>query len=1001
MADSVSFGPRTRRGLRFHDLTWHRISEVLLVSSPYDAFILQQDGQLTEQMFDEYSDLSLPAPPRFTRASTGVQAIRRLRERKFDLVLTMTSLADMDVNDFGRKVKKLRPGRPVVLLALDRRELHDLRGVIDREAIDAAFLWSGDPKILLAIIKYVEDRENLEHDVEHGDVNVILVVEDSPAYYSSFLGLLYHELTVQSLALYREGANAFQRQMYMNARPRIVHATSYEEGAELFKRYRQHMLAIICDVGIPRRGELDESAGFDFIQAARTYNSDLPVLLQSADPEHRETADKLHADFIDKNAHDLLESIRRFLREDLGFGDFVFRSPDGHELDRARNLRELEEKLENIDGESIRYHSSHNHFSMWLMARSKFELARQIRPGKVSDFPTIEGTRELLIERLRDARRQAHRGEVADFDRRHFDQDDFIRLGKGSLGGKARGIAFLNRTLADSSEEDELGGMRVKLPKTIVITTEHFDEFLDRNHLRQLPREVDDGEIRRRFLAAKMSDRLCEELEYVVGHLRSPLAVRSSSLLEDSLHQRLAGLYDTVMLTNDAADPKIRLRQLGDAVKLVYASTFTRDARSYSRSTGKLEEEEKMAVILQELVGRRYGDRFYPAFSGVAQSFNFYPVGPQRPEDGVVHVALGFGRTVVEGGLALRFDPEHPDVLPQLAGVKTFLDRSQRSFFGLEMGSHKRPRGIELLSSLHCFDLAAAEQDGTLKAVGSVYSVEDRVIRDDLTISGPRLVTFNNILKHRAIPLPAVMRKVLALGKHGLGRQVEIEFAGELGPGGKPTLYLLQIRPFAARGPAVLRKRQRYRRRDRLCSSTAGLGNGIEEIHDCVYVRYDRWQAADNPKIAEEIGRLNQSLNETLEDEKRGYLLIGPGRWGTADPNLGIPVRWSQISRAKVIVEASPEGYDVEPSQGTHFFQNMTSLELGYLTLPPGALSSSKSGPDIDDREDFLDLAWLDAQGSFRETRHLRWLRFEEPLTVMLDGRRGRAVIAKPGTDPD
>ena len=993
--DGALLPAQTPRGLRFHDLTWHRVSEVLLVSSPYDAFILQQDGQLTEQVFDEYADLSLPAPPRFTHVSTGEAALQLLGERKFDLVLTMTSLADIDVNDFGRKVKELRPGRPVVLLALDRRELRDLRGAVDRDAIDATFLWSGDAKILLAIIKYVEDRENLERDVEKGHLKVILIVEDSLAYYSSFLGLLYHELTAQSLSLYAEGVNKIQRQMYMKARPKIVHATSYEEGVELFEKYRRHLLAIICDVGIPRQGTLDEQAGFRFVELARKASPDLPVLLQSADSKHREAADEAKAAFIEKGSHTLLDRIRRFLREDLGFGHFIFKSSaDGGELDRARDLRELEAKLVTIPDESLRYHAEHNHFSVWLLARGELDLAERIRPGKISDFPTVEGSRRRLIHLLRENRLRAHSGVVADFSRRYFDQGDFIRLGKGSLGGKARGIAFLNLTLADLVDDGAIEGLSIKLPKTVVIATDHFDEFLDRNQLRDFAHTCeDDDEIRRRFLAAPLSERLSRGLEFIAKRLRSPLAVRSSSLLEDSLHQRLAGLYTTVMLANDAAAAKARFRQLADAVKLVYASTFVRNARSYLRSTGKLAEEEKMAVILQEIVGRRHGDRFYPAFSGVAQSFNYYPVGVQRARDGIVHVALGFGRTVVEGGRALRFSPRHPNVLPQFAEAKTFLDRSQRDFFALEMGDRGRSAGTELLSTLRSFDLGTAESDGTLQLVGSVYCAEDRVVRDDLRIAGPRLVTFNNVLKHKAVPLPEAMEKVLELGKRGLGREVEIEFAVDMADQAspeEPTLYLLQIRPFATHRNVLERRQLAFRHDDRLCSSGHSLGDGVEEIRDVVYVRYDRWDKADNPGIAAEIGR----LNELLAEADRDYLLIGPGRWGTADPWLGIPVQWSQISRVKVLVEASPAGYDVEPSQGTHFFQNMTSLEIAYLALPPGTVGGSAR------RQDFLDLAWLDAREAVRETEHLRWLRFDEPLTVVVDGRKGRAVIAKPGASP-
>ncbi|MCP3958781.1 MAG: hypothetical protein GY719_13090 [bacterium] len=993
---------QTKRALRFRDLMPYRVAEVLLVSAPYDAFILEQDGHLTEQLFLKFSALSLAASPRFTRAPTGEAALEMIAARRFDLVITMTNLVDIDANDFGRRVKALRPDLPVVLLALDRKQLHELNSGIDREALDGAFLWSGDSNILLAIIKYVEDRKNVDSDIERGNVRVIIVAEDSPAYYSSFLGLLYQELMKQAQALYSQGVNEILRQVYMNSRPKILLATTYEEAVQLLERYHANVMAIISDMAFPRGGELDDSAGLAVIGLARLYDQTMPVLLQSAATEHAEHATKASAVFVDKNSPSLLADIRAFLQESLGFGDFIFRDGSGQEIDRARDLRELEKKIATVPVESIYYHAAREHFSIWLRARSEFRLAEMIRPQKVSDFSGVESARRYLVEALRSTHEDNLRDVVSDFNRGDFEHDPFSRLGVGSLGGKGRGMAFLNQQLAEI-EGGELGGLAVALPKTVVVTTDYFDHFMSSNDLRDFAYTCpDDDEIHRRFLAAELSAPLLDDLEFIVGHLEGPLAVRSSSLLEDSLHQPLAGVYTTLMLPNDATDVETRAREAADALKLVYASTFLSNAKAYLRSTGNRVEEEKMAVIIQRLIGHRHGDRFYPCFSGVAQSANFYPVAPQRAEDGLAHVALGLGRLVVDGGRALMFSPRHPGVLPQFYRTKALLDHSQREFYALDMAPPPDGERRDLFSTVRAYGLEAAERDGTLALVGSVFDPDDQRISDDLSLPGPRVVTFNNILKHRAVPLTEAILELLEIGKEGLGSDVELEFACDMGDWGRqaergeerapPTFYVLQIRPFSQRGAGADVGRLRFGREETMCASARSLGNGVEgQIRDVVYVRRDLWDAADNKAIATEVGELNR----LLEAERRAYLLIGPGRWGTSDEWLGIPVQWAQISNVRALVEASPAGYDVEVSQGAHFFHNITSLEVGYLSLPPGA---DKDDPG---QQDYLDWGWLESCPPYRATEHLCWVRLEEPLTLVLDGRRGRGVIAKPGAEPE
>ncbi|MEE8277962.1 MAG: PEP/pyruvate-binding domain-containing protein [Thermoanaerobaculia bacterium] len=985
---------------RFHSLMPYRVREILLVSSPYDAFTLEEDGQLTEQVFFEYRDVSLSGPPRFTHVSSGEAAFEKLQNQRFDLILVMTSLADMGVNAFGRRVKAIRPGRAVVLLALDRRELDRAKSAIDREAIDQVFLWTGDSQILLAIIKYIEDRENVEHDIQHGNVRVIIMVEDSPRFYSSFLGTLYKELMKQSQSLYSEGVNELHRRMYMRSRPKILHAASYEEAVELFERYKRNLMALICDVRIPRGGELNSEGGIELARFARRYDPELPVLLQSADASNAERAAAMRAAFVNKNSSTLLAEIRGFFRRSLGFGDFVFRLPDGSEVGRARDVRDLERLLAVAPEESLVYHASHQHFSIWLMARSEFELAERLRPRQVSDFPSVEAFRQFLIEALQETHRNVHRGVISDFNRSDFDRDHFSRIDQGSLGGKARGIAFLNQSLA-RIDPRQFNGLRVKVPKTVVVTTDRFDDFLENGDLNDFAYACDDDrQIARRFLDARLSDDLRSDLAFIAHHIDGPLAIRSSSMLEDSLHQPMAGVYITVMIPNNSRDPEVRLREIASAVKLVYASTFFQNPKAFLSSTGNRVEEEKMAVAIQKLVGRRHGGRYYPSFSGLAQSHNFYPIGPQKAEEGVVNVALGLGRMVVEEGQALRFSPKHPEILPQLFSAKSMLDNTQRGFYALDMeGSCCEPE-TDLLTNVKCYDLEVAERDGTLQPVGSVYCPDDQRIRDDLSLPGPRIVTFNNLLKHSAIPLAETLSDLLAIAKQGLAAPAEIEFACEMGDWGRPAsagrerlqpeLYLLQVRPFGSRATHRELAKLKYEAEEALCASNRSLGHGLEEeLRDLIYVRPEHWQAAANKQIADEIGQLNRAL----QAEGRPYLLIGPGRWGTADPWLGIPVKWSQISSVRVLIEASPEGYAVEPSQGTHFFQNITALQIGYLTLPPGAEKSDGS-------QEFLDWEWLDEQPAATETRHLRHLRFDTPLTVAIDGRKSRGVILKPRPGP-
>ncbi len=987
---------------RFQDLMPLRITEVLLVASPFDAFILEEDGLLTEQVFLQYRWLSLSAPPRFTHAPTGRKALVLLRKRNFDLVIAMSSISDMSVGAFGRRVKKEHPGRPVVLLSLDRKDLLLERRKLDPAAVDCAFLWAGDALILLAIVKHVEDRHNAEHDVKNGDVRVILVLEDTPRYYSSFLAMLYRELMDHSHSLYEEGASEVHRRMQMRSRPKILLATTFEEARELYQRFRNNILAVISDVRIPRGGKLDARAGLDFVRQVRRRLPDVPVLLQSSESGLAEKAESLGLVFVPKASPHMLARVRAFVQESLGFGDFIFRRPSGEEVARARDLGEFEKEVADIPDDSLVYHVSLNHFSIWLMARSEFAAARELRPVRVEDFPTLEGLRQHLIEVLRRTHREARVGVVSDFSRERFAEDRFLRLGKGALGGKGRGLAFLYLQLAGRAP-DVFGGLPVRLPKTVVIGTEVFDQFLAENSLRDFAYTAsDDQELKQRFLAGRLPLYIRRELDFLAENMWGPLTARSSSLLEDSLHQPFAGIYCSMVVTVGRDRLALRRRRLEEAIKLVYASAFTREARAYLERTQNRIEEEKMAVILQRVVGQEHGGRFYPSFSGVAQSYNFYPIGPQKPEDGVAQLALGLGRTVVDGGQALRFSPAHPKVFPPYVTLDDLLDRSQRGFCALDLDLDQGEEDRDPEGNIVHFPLRQAEEDGTLHALASVYSQGEEALREDLEVPGPRLVTFANILKHGGLPLAPALREILSIAERGLGTAVEIEFAAELWDWGrplvpgeairrdapKPELYLLQMRPFAARLRVPELVERIFSRGRSLCASRASLGHGIEEgVRDLVYVRPETWEVSHNQALAKKVAKLNRRL----ERQGRPYILVGPGRWGSSDPFLGIPVTWEQITGVRVLVEASPAGYAVEPSQGMHFFQNLTSLRIGYLTIPPGV---SKEDPE---QQDYLDWRWLEAQEAHTEDGSLRHLRFAEPMTVVLDGRKGHGVISRPG----
>lgn len=967
----------------FQELMPFRVHDILLVSSLYDSFTLQEDGRLNELILGEFLELSLHHTPGITHVASGAEALAlAAAEPRYNLILTTINLGDMDAAQLAREVKRRGLDVPVVVLAYDNIERKDFVARADTSDIECMFLWQGDAKILVAIVNLIEDRRNVVHDTNSVGIPVVLVVEDNVRFYSSFLPTIYSELIRQSERLISEGFNLSHKLVRMRARPKILLARTYEEAWELFELFRPCMLGLISDIEFPRGGEMTRGAGFDLARAARASLPDLPILLQSSRVEFAAEAHEMQASFLQKYSDTLLADLRRFMVEHFAFGDFVFRLPDGSEVARASDLKDLEEMLRRVPAESIAFHGERNHFSNWFTARTEFALARKLRPRTVGEFPTFEDLRRDLVASIAEYRREQSETLVADFDAVHFDPTAafFARIGSGSLGGKARGLAFVRRLLGDHRLGRRYEGVRIAVPPAIVLATDVFDRWLHENGLLDFALScTDDAEIERRFLEHPLPGDVMLDLEVFLNHVHWPLAVRSSSLLEDSQYLPFTGVYETFMLPN--ADPSLgrRSEELAIAIRRVYASTFSQRVKTYLRSTPYRLEEEKMAVLVQKVAGERHGTRWYPDFSGVARSYNFYPTPPLTADDGIAAVALGMGRGVVDGEHALMFCPRDPQHLTGFSSVEDILAHSQREFWALDLAG---AQGGEDAMRERQYGLAAAEEDGTLFLLGSTYSPEAHAVYDGLSRPGPRLVTFAGVLKHGAFPLPEILDVLLEAGRRGMNRPAEIEFSVKLSqrPGEPHEFSFLQMRPlaisqgfddqdFSDLDPVAM-----------LASSPLVLGNGVIELTDVVAVDRDRFERGDSLAVAGEIARYNAELHA----QGRPYLLVGVGRWGSSDPWLGIPVTWEQIDGARVIVETGFRDFRVTPSQGSHFFQNLTSFQIGYFTINEGV------------GEGFVRWDWLAAQPAVSQRGCVRHLRLERPVVVRMNGRRSEGVILLP-----
>jgi DNA-binding NarL/FixJ family response regulator len=964
----------------FHELMARKVTDILLVSNPYDAFIMEEEGRLAERIIHEYRGLNLSRPPMLTWVSTAAEALAALTRKKFDLVITMPLVDDTDAGELGREIKRAHPDLPVFLL-VHKTGQHVLdQQPADRSSIDRIYVWQGNSDLLLALIKNLEDRMNVAFDTERAKVRVLIVVEDSALHYSSLLPMLYKEIVTQTQAVMEESLNDEHRIFRMRARPKILLAETYEEALALYRRYRPYLLGLIADVRFPRAGRLDENAGFELLGTIRAENPDLPLLNLSSDEANRARAESIPAVFAHKNSPALNAEIHAFFIQHLGFGDFVFKTPEGVEIARAPDLRAMEKLLPGIPDASVEYHAQRNHFSTWFMARSEIMLAARLKPVKVSDFPDTAALKRHLVQSIAERRKGRQKGVITAMSAERYDLDaDFIKIGRGSLGGKARGLAFASKLLREHPElQGKYPGIDIRIPKTVTISTEGFDAFLAANDLKAFAtRPAADAEVAAAFLAARLPEWLVRDLRVVVENTHCPLAVRSSSLLEDAQFQPFAGIYRTVMLPNNHPDPRKRLERLCLAVKLVYASTYFESPKSFARSTTHRIEEEKMAVAVQHLTGEAVGDHYYPAVSGVVQSYNYYPIGHLKPEEGIAHIALGLGKTVVEGGTAVRFSPRHPQFLPQFSSVDDILKNSQRFFYALKLSDFPENLSVgddPTLARLAVDDFLDAP---AVRLLASTYFPQEHRIRDGFLSGGYPVVTFSGLLKYKSLPLSDLLADLLDLGRRGMGCPVEIEFAVNLASGRKPGFDLLQIRPMA-----VARQRQSVEISAEeiaraVCYSTMALGNGVvNDIADIVFVDLEAFDTARMVEIAGEVGQINRRLAAA----QRRYLLIGPGRWGSADRWLGIPVKWNDISGVGAIIEAATAALKADPSQGSHFFHNITSLGISYMTV-------SDAGGDV------IDWGWLKSQPVETATPHLKHLRLARPLTIKIDGRRTRAVI--------
>ena len=975
----------------FANLMNKRIYNVLLIATKYDAFMLEDDGRVDEQIFNEYTSLSLRYPPRFTQVTTEAEALAELKDRNFELIICMPNMDNRDIFAAATEIKVHYPNIPIVVLTPFSKEVSKRIANEDLSAIDYVFSWLGNAELLLAIIKLIEDKMNAPDDTASVGVQIILLVEDSIRFYSSALPHLYKFVLEQSQMFAKEALNDHQRTLRMRGRPKIKLARTYEEAVRIFNQYRDNMLGIISDMSFMHDGVKDPYAGYKFGQYVRKTGLIIPFVLESSEASNKVYAKELGASFIDKNSKSYPQDLRKKIMQRFGFGDFVILNPQTKEgIMRIKDLKDLQKKVFQIPDDSLVYHLSRNHFSRFFYSRAMFPPAEVLKRVDVSDYKDMDEARKLIFDLIVQYRRMKNSGVVAVYQKERFDEySNFARIGDGSLGGKGRGLAFIG-AMVKRYPKLEHEHFAVTIPKTVVICTDIFDEFMETNELYPVAlSDVDDETILKYFLRASLPARLIEDLMAFFDVVKSPIAVRSSSLLEDSHYQPFAGIYSTYMVPK-LEDKYDMLRTLSDAIKAVYASVFYRDSKAYMTATSNLIDQEKMAIVLQEVVGNRYNDHFYPTISGVARSLNFYPIGNEKAEDGIANIALGLGKYIVDGGQTLRFSPRHPHNILQMSTMDFALRETQTRYYALDLKNLAEQFSVDDSFNLLRLNLKDADADGSLKFIVSTYDPYDQIIRDGYYPGGRKILSFVNVLQHDVFPLADTLDQILHVGQEEMGRPIEIEFAVNIDPmkteqsrGGSPTatFYLLQIRPIVDNKEVMEEDLTLVEQKDTVLSSTSVLGHGIvTDVQDIIYVKTGAFNSANNQLIAYDIEKMNRGFTA----EEKNYVLVGPGRWGSSDSWLGIPVKWPHISNARVIVECGLENYRVDPSQGTHFFQNLTSFGVGYFTINPFK------------GDGWFDEEYLNSLPAVEETEYLRHVHFDKPIVIKMDGKKSLGVVLKP-----
>ena len=968
----------------FANLMNKRIYNVLLIATKYDAFMLEDDGRVDEQIFNEYTSLSLRYPPRFTQVTTEEEALAELKDRNFELIICMPNMDNRDIFAAATEIKIHYPNIPIVVLTPFSKEVSKRIANEDLSAIDYVFSWLGNAELLLAIIKLIEDKMNAPDDPASVGVQIILLVEDSVRFYSSALPHLYKFVLEQSQMFAKEALNDHQRTLRMRGRPKIKLARTYEEAVRIFNQYRDNMLGIISDMSFMHDGVKDPYAGYKFGQYVRKTGLIIPFVLESSEASNKVYAKELGASFIDKNSKSYPQDLRKKIMLRFGFGDFVILNPQTkEEIMRIKDLKDLQKKVFQIPDDSLVYHLSRNHFSRFFYSRAMFPPAEVLKRVDVSDYKDMDEARKLIFDLIVQYRRMKNSGVVAVYQKERFDEySNFARIGDGSLGGKGRGLAFIG-AMVKRYPKLEHDHFAVTIPKTVVICTDIFDEFMETNELYPVVlSEVDDETILKYFLRASLPARLIEDLMAFFDVVKSPIAVRSSSLLEDSHYQPFAGIYSTYMVPK-LEDKYDMLRTLSDAIKAVYASVFYRDSKAYMTATSNLIDQEKMAIVLQEVVGNRYNDRFYPTISGVARSLNFYPIGNEKAEDGIANIALGLGKYIVDGGQTLRFSPRHPHNILQMSTMDFALRETQTRFYALDLKNLADQFSVDDSFNLLRLNLKDADADGSLKFIVSTYDPYDQVIRDGYYPGGRKILSFVNVLQHEVFPLADTLDQILHVGQDEMGRPIEIEFAVNIDPQnpGFATFYLLQVRPIVDNKEVMEEDLTLVEQEDTILTSTSVLGHGIvTDVQDIIYVKTGAFCSSNNQSIAYDIEKMNRQFT----GEEKNYVLVGPGRWGSSDSWLGIPVKWPHISNARVIVECGLENYRVDPSQGTHFFQNLTSFGVGYFTINPFK------------GDGWFDEGYLNSLPAVEETEYLRHVRFDKPVVIKMDGKKSLGVVLKP-----